>query len=92
MFDSKGAMGFKKDGSEIHTTLGLLNSVVAAAYLKLFSPTLDFKVGDIILIPELNTNKKKDTITLSVQNCIDLTHSSYEKYETNWDFKEHPLI
>lgn len=92
MFDSKGAMGFKKDGSEIHTTLGLLNSVVAAAYLKLFSPTLDFKVGDIILIPELNTNKKKDTITLSVQNCIDLTHSSYEKYEINWDFKEHPLI
>jgi hypothetical protein len=44
LFDSKGAKGFSKDP---FIALALLNSVVTREYLKILSPTLDFKVGDM---------------------------------------------
>ncbi|MBZ1504461.1 BREX-1 system adenine-specific DNA-methyltransferase PglX [Latilactobacillus curvatus] len=92
MFDSKGAMGFKKDKLEIYTVLGLLNSVVAAAYLKFFSPTLDYKVGDIILIPNLNIENSASIVIPLVKNSIDIVHLYYQCFESNWDFNKHPLI
>ncbi|MBM7709401.1 BREX-1 system adenine-specific DNA-methyltransferase PglX [Enterococcus lemanii] len=91
MFDSKGAMGFKKDNSDIYIILGLLNSTVASAYLKFFSPTLDYKVGDIILIPDLDTDKLSEKVIPIVQSCIKDVNLYSQSFENYWEFKNHPL-
>lgn len=65
LFDSKGAKGFTNNPFEI---LGLLNSILANEYLKVLSPTMDFKVGDIIQIPLVveTISKKPETNQLNV--------------------------
>ena len=49
LFDSKGAKGFAKNGTDdLIWIIGLLNSKVSMQFLQFISPTLDFKVGDIV--------------------------------------------
>src|SRR5699024_11340641 len=48
LFDSKGAKGFSQNEDNLLWVLGLLNSEVSVQFLQFLSPTLNFKVGDII--------------------------------------------
>ena len=41
------------DYEDVIRFLALLNSSVGTEYLKIFSPTVDFKVGDIIQLPDI---------------------------------------
>lgn len=90
LFDSKGAMGFGSSIEDIHRTIGLLNSVVGTEYLKIFSPTVDFKVGDVIQLPYLPG--EEDNILNHVEECIRLSREDWNESESSWDFVEHPLV
>ncbi len=92
LFDSKGAKGFSVSNMPLIYFISLLNSKVAIKYLSFISPTIDFKVGDVILIPvfpESFSNEK--LLKLSLQNVV-LSKTDWDSFETSWDFKVHPLV
>lgn len=92
LFDSKGSKGFPKDETDLYYILGLLNTNTAMLYLSFFSPTIDYKVGDLILIPYIKSNKYQATINNLVQENISLSKTDWDSFETSWDFEGHPLI
>ena len=70
--------------------LALLNSEVVKKVLSLIAPTIHFQAGDIKQIPVhpdiFNAN------TGVVKNCVELSQTDWDSYETSWDFKRNPLI
>ena len=90
LFDSKGAMGFCDDSKMLYYILALLNSCVGSLYLKIFSPTVDFKVGDLIQVPLITDKLEK--IKDIVNHNILISKSDWDKYETSWHFKRHPFL
>ena len=71
LFDSKGAMGFCDNRKDLMRAIALLNSKVGSEYLKIFSPTVDFKVGDVIQIPDYS--QKDEIISELTEKCIELS-------------------
>ena len=95
LFDSKGAMGFERSTENIKNILSFLNSKVAMKFLEFISPTMDFKVGDIITIPyilETHGKSYKQLIEKLSENNITISKSDWDSFETSWDFKKHPII
>jgi type II restriction/modification system DNA methylase subunit YeeA len=89
LFDSKGAKGFCENENELLYSLGLINSKVGLTYLSFISPTIDFKVGDIIQIPLIH-NRVDEVVNL-VKRCIEISKDDWDSFETSWNFKRHPL-
>lgn len=92
LFDSKGAKGFCADENKLQWTLGLLNSKVASIFLKILSPTLDYKVGDVIQIPFIHTAETDSLISDIVCKQINTAKADWDSFETSWDFQYHPLL
>ena len=90
LFDSKGAMGFCDNRKDLMRAIALLNSKVGSEYLKIFSPTVDFKVGDVIQIPDYS--QKDEIISELTEKCIELSKREWDSYETSWNFERHPFI
>lgn len=90
LFDSKGAKGFSENENNLYYALGLINSKVGLEYLSFISPTIDFKVGDIIQIPLIE--KKEDMVTSLVKESISISKTDWDSFETSWDFTKHPLV
>lgn len=61
-------------------------------FLKFFSPTLDFKVGDVIQIPFVDRKNDEEKVTKFSKDCVSLSKSDWDSFETSWDFAEHPLV
>lgn len=89
LFDSKGAKGFSNSEEDLLYALALINSKVGLTYLSFISPTIDFKVGDVIQIPLIKSNV--DEVNRLVRECISISKDEWDSYETSWDFKKHPL-
>ena len=90
LFDSKGAKGFPINKKDIWFIAGLLNSVITKHYLSYLSPTLDFKVGDIIQIPFVN--EQEEIVNQLASQNVDESKEDWDAFETSWDFKKHPLL
>ena len=88
LWDSKGACGFSD--TYLVYILGLLNSKVARSYLDVLSPTIDYKVGDIIQIPLVI--KKEDEICNWVSLNISISSEDWDAHETSWDFQRNELL
>lgn len=89
LFDSKGAKGFSASTSKTLYALGLVNSSAASAFLSFLAPTLDFKVGDVIELPDPKADSA--IVVPLVQSCIQLSKQDYDSQESSWDFKHSPL-
>lgn len=92
LFDSKGAKGFTDNKEDLYWILGLLNSKVAMQFLQFISPTLDFKVGDIISIPYIVNDENKEKIVNLVKRAVSISCTEWNEKETTWDFSTHPLV
>lgn len=95
LFDSKGAKGFLKeniDDNTIFYILGLLNSKVAMQYLSFLSPTMDFKVGDIVQIPLIISKNRKTIIEKITSENLLISKIDWDSFETSWDFKKYSLL
>lgn len=90
LFDSKGAKAFSQDELNLYYCQAIINSVVGLSYLSFLSPTMDFKVGDIIQIPFISA--QQDNVVNIVKKCINLSASDWNSFETSWDFIRHPLV
>lgn len=92
LFDSKGAKGFANKDNNIYWILGLLNSKVSMQFLQFISPTLDFKVGDIISIPYITDKSNENRIIQLSKEIVQIAKTEWDSFEASWDFEEHPLI
>ena len=70
--------------------LGLLNSTVAEAYMRLLSPTLNYEVEQIGKIPFIDSGQ--NSINVIVNKNISISKADWDSHETSWDFKANPLI
>lgn len=90
LFDSKGAKGFADSRSDLIQSMALINSSVGKEALKILAPTLDFKVGDIIRIPFIDSDA--DEIVSVGSNLIEISKQDWDAFESSWGFKQHPLL
>lgn len=92
LFDSKGAKGFRNGKINLYWILGLLNSKVAMQFLQFLSPTLDFKVGDVISIPFIQGGMDTQGIEKLSESCVQMSKEEWDSFETSWDFEMHPIV
>jgi len=90
IFDVNSASLFYKTKEDRDYLLGLLNSNVSEFFLKIFSPTLTFQIGDVSKIPYI----KNENINLSIniESCINISRKDWDSQETSWDFEKSPLL
>lgn len=91
LFDSKGAKGFANTNDSILPIIAFLNSNVTQLFLNLLSPTLDYKVGDIIQVPYLIRLENYSVNKISQDN-ISISRQEWDSRETSWDFLQNELI
>jgi type II restriction/modification system DNA methylase subunit YeeA len=89
IFDVGGSKAMPSK-QNIYPALGLLNSKMSAVFLKTLNPTLNFQVGDIKRIP-INLSKIS-SVSIVVEQTLNLAKTDWNNYETSWDFTENPLI
>ena len=90
LFDSKGAKGFTHNSKDLLYIMGLLNSSVSQSFLSFLAPTLDYKVGDVIEIPD--AKMEEDLIRMISSNNVSIAITDYNRNETSWNFKKNPLL
>ncbi|WP_125573156.1 BREX-1 system adenine-specific DNA-methyltransferase PglX [Levilactobacillus huananensis] len=91
-FDSKGPMMFSTINSPYQIALALLNSKVSEFILSFLSPTLDYRLGQIQMIPWLPVVNNASIVIDLVDNAIYLSKFDWDSFETSWDFTTHPLL
>jgi len=93
VYDVKGMSLFVSE-SRLMFTLALCNSSVASTYLKILAPTISTQVGDVGRLPviELSTESPLFVRVQAItHNCIVLSRTDWDSFETSWDFTSHPL-
>lgn len=69
--------------------LSFLNTKVAAYYLKVLAPTLNFEAGDVGKLPI----KISDNLSLiKTTDAIHYSQLDWDAHETSWDFQQNELI
>ncbi len=92
MFDVAGLSLFLKEDSTIDKKyiLAFLNSSVCQYYLSAMSPTLNYETGQISNLPIIEFDSHG--LNEKVEKSISYAEDDWDKFETSWDFKKHPLI
>lgn len=91
IYDTAGPFIHLNKDSEIAPMLAFLNSVVADFYLKIMNPTINFPPGYIQSIPFSEKIISKDVEDVSIE-CVALSKTDWNSYESSWDFKRNPLV
>ena len=92
VFDTKGSMCFLKEKEKFYYLEAFINSTVAAYYMSILSPTLDFNQGAMSQIPFVWDEIPSVIINTKSENCISISRIDWDSFETSWDFKRHPLL
>ena len=91
VFDS-AAVDMFPAADDFCSVLGALNSSVISVATEFLTPTLNAQPGDIAKLPiALQANDEAEVIEL-VNDCVDMSKSDWDSFETSWDFKRHPLL
>ena len=92
VFDDTSRSAFPHDLDLLPYYIGSLCSCVTFSYLQALDPTMSFTNGDLVRIPMVVDERKKDTVTKLVKECIEYSKTDWDSFEISWDFKEHPLL
>ena len=94
VFDAKGSsLFFNEEYMEYkYYILGFLNSKISQYLLDIITPTLDYNVGYISLLPFIMEKKYVEKINKIVLNNINISKIDWDSYETSWNFKKSPLL
>ena len=89
IFETKGAMCFVED-QYIFGVLALYNTKVMQGFLQVISPTLDYHEGSLGRTPIiLKVNAQIDSLA---RECVAISKTDWDSFETSWDFISHPLL
>ena len=72
--------------------LGFMNSKVAQALLRVINPTMNNNIKDVLNMPYIYDKAKAADVEALVRECIELSKTDWDSFETSWDFKCHPLL
>ncbi|NLN42348.1 MAG: BREX-1 system adenine-specific DNA-methyltransferase PglX, partial [Clostridiales bacterium] len=93
VFDDVSPTGFPKKDEYYEYCLGFLNSKVFNSLLNIINTGIKTEIGHIsripIFIPKFTT---MSTIKKLSNECIKMTKTDWDSFETSWDFKNHPLL
>lgn len=78
-------------GNHLKTWLAFLNSYVAQQCLDALNPTMNLQVKDVKSLPLLYECDEVEDSAL-VDECVDISKSDWDSFETSWDFKRNPLV
>lgn len=92
LYSNSGYGMFFTDEQNKITTLGLLNTKVVMSILGILSPTIGFESGYLRKIPYLIDQLYSENIENIVCECIKISKTDWDSFETSWDFQKHPLI
>lgn len=70
--------------------LAFLNCCVAEALLKMYNPTLNTTVGDVLGLPFIIQSEEE--IVARSKEEQSLSQTDWDSFETSWDFQRHPLV
>lgn len=70
--------------------LAFLNSIVATELLQMYNPTLNTTVGDVLSLPHYEMNET--SISDIASDCVNISCTDWDSFESSWNFKYHPLI
>lgn len=88
--NNDASMAIYKNQEDLRLVAGLLNSKIAQFYLNFQNESLNYTTGNVSSIPYIKSNYNE--IINIVNQCINLSKSDWDSFETSWDFKEHPLV
>lgn len=93
LFETKSPDMFCSE-NDYYLILGFYNSKIANFFLKISSPTLDYKISPVLGLPYITDidEKIKQIIDTLTQECIDISKEEWDSRETSWDFKENGLL
>ncbi|KDB04510.1 restriction enzyme [Defluviimonas sp. 20V17] len=89
LFDSKGNSMFFDEGVDQRVYLALCNSSVAAHFMHMLAPTLDFNAGAVAKLPvpdEVENGVPAEVIS-SVDQLRSTSRADWDTFETSWGFK-----
>jgi type II restriction/modification system DNA methylase subunit YeeA len=93
IFETKGAMCFVWDKSDLPYVLAFLNSRIVSYILRIFSPTLDYYEGPVGRLPIVALPAQlKDQVLKNTSEAIQLTVDDWNRSETSWDFVRLPYL
>lgn len=72
--------------------LAVLNSAVGDLLFETMNSTMHYLVGNVAKIPIISSNSYLNEIEKTVKDCIALSNSDWDSFETSWDFKQHPFM
>ncbi len=90
IFDVAGMSCFSKE--HLFFLLGLCNSKVVMAILKVIAPTINYQCGDIANIPVIWGGNDINVIESMVKQNVEISKQDWDYFECSWDFEGHPLI
>lgn len=91
IFESTGPCLFPKK-LPLFGIAGFLNSKLSTEFLKFIAPTLDFQSGHISSLPIMQINWEDTKFSKQTENCINLSRTDWDDFETSWDFTTLPLL
>jgi Eco57I restriction-modification methylase len=94
LFDSKGSSMFFESDLSKYAMLGLFNSNVAASFISVMSPTLDFSAGSMANMPlaEQILSECNEELVSCATACVDLSKTDWDTNERSWDFQSLPIL
>ena len=91
-YNNKGPAVFCDSENNAILLTGLLNTNVANYIQRFINPTLTVLPGNIRNIPCILPDNTKERISQTVVDCVDISKTDWNAYETSWDFKRNPLV
>jgi type II restriction/modification system DNA methylase subunit YeeA len=92
IFDVAGCSVFPK-GIDIRYLQGLLNSCVTKRVLSYISPTVNYEVGQVGLLPILPASDQFVRLTRNVVSlCLEIATADWNAVETSWLFQSFPTV
>jgi len=92
LFDTKGQTVFPHETQNRAAVLGYLNSSISTFFLEALSPTLDFNGGTVGKLPLPVEVTEDASFVASVQECVSISRTDWDNFETSWDFRDLPLL
>lgn len=89
-FDVAGCSIFAE--KNLKYILGLCNSSIIQVLIRTLSQTMNYEVGTIKAMPVIVENGGCKAVENLAGECINLSKSDWDSYETSWDFKRNPLV
>jgi type II restriction/modification system DNA methylase subunit YeeA len=93
VFETKGAMCFVRNATDLFYVLAFLNSRIVNYVLRMYSPTLDYHEGPVGRLPVVEVPEgTRNRISCNAEQAVELAKHDWDSSELSWNFQRIPLL